>query len=249
MTYQELQLPHGTPTDLERLVRKQLDLLLADVHSMLRLPVEGNPGLEAGCNFSAALVLLEIVGGVSVKLYHNPKLSNLDQREERGERFIQVLERHFPWDDERTLLGAITDRHAAELLYEAFRNPLAHSLGSYDGPYLGSIKVAKGPLSDQQIIKIEQAEIRPQFFTMPTLRTDSRSKERRTKTVLTVKCLYWGVRRMVWNLLEQCSTNVVQGPATDFTTTYAAKQTTAIEDTAVATNVTSDGPTRPGDDT
>ena len=102
MPYQQLPLPPGTPPDLERVVRVQLDPILADVHAILRLPIKGEFGLEAGCNLSAVLVLLEVVGGVSVELSDNPYLSKLDERKRRAERFKHLLEHHFPWDDDET---------------------------------------------------------------------------------------------------------------------------------------------------
>lgn len=239
MPYQELKLPTGTTLRLKEVVRKQLDPLLADVHSMLRLPIDDDIGLGAGCNLSAALVLLEVVGGVSVELYDNPSLNKLDERQQRGERFKQVLEHNFPWNDERDIPNAIIDRHAAELLYDAFRNPLAHHLGTYDGPYIGNIKVAKGPLSDEQIEVIERSETRPKGWVKPTLATDSKTKAERTKTVLTVKCLYWGVRRMIWNLLEERvkKTTKTQQPKTTVTVDTTA---TVVMSTATgATSVTS----------
>ncbi|MGH8601676.1 MAG: hypothetical protein ACREXR_02510 [Gammaproteobacteria bacterium] len=231
MPYQELPLPNGTPPQIADMVREQLDPLLADVHAMLRLPIEGQPGLEAGCNLSATLVLLEVVGGICVELYDDPSLSNPDRRVQRSECFKRTVEKHFPWKHEQHLPGAITGRHAAELLYGAFRNPLAHHLGTYDGPYLGNIKVAKGPLSDQQIEAIEKSETRPKDWIRPTLATDAETKEGRTKTVLTVKCLYWGVRRMIRCLLEERVNNAAQG-ATNTGRAY-------LEATATAGPVTS----------
>lgn len=198
MPYQKLLLPSGTPPQLEKIVSEQLDPLLSDVHAMLRLPIKSEHGLEASCHLSATLVLLEVVGGVSVELYDDPSFS----RSDRGKRFKQTLEKHFPWDHERHLPCAMIKGPAAKLLYDAFRNPLAHQLGTYDGPYLGNIKVAKGPLSHQQIEAIEKSETRPKDWS-PTLATDAKTKEGCTKTVLTVKCLYWGVRRMIWNFLEE----------------------------------------------
>ena len=203
MPYQKLLVPSGTPSNLEKIVREQLDPLLTDVHAMLRLPIKGEHGLEAGCNLSAALVLLEVVGGVSVEVYD----SELDKRNQSGERFKRVLQYHFPWKCERKLPGAITDREAAEQLYKAFRNPLVHRLGTYDGGvYLGKLKVAKEPLLDQQIEAIEKSETRPENWTRPTLATDAEG----TKMVLTVKYLYWGIRRMIYTLLEECIKNGVQ---------------------------------------
>ena len=59
MPYHPLAVPPGTNPNLERMVREQIDPLLRDVHAMLRLPMDGAPGLEGGCTFPAALTLLK----------------------------------------------------------------------------------------------------------------------------------------------------------------------------------------------
>jgi hypothetical protein len=169
---------------------------------MMRLPLPGTD-LYAGCNLSAALSLLEVVGGVSMVFYLNAALASADERTQRRQRFLETLAGFFPWEQEQDFPGAITGKHAATVLYEAFRNPLAHALGVYDGPYLGNIKVAKGPISESEVEAIERATIRPGDWTRPTLYTDSDAKSERTVTVLTVKCFYWGVRQMVSRLLDE----------------------------------------------
>lgn len=202
MAYISLKLPAGTSSRVEAIVRGQIDPLFADVHSMMRLPIQ-EVDLNAGCNFSATLVILELIAGVSVELYERPDLDRKDPRDQRKLRFKQLLDNHYPWNEERSLPGAITDEQASNILYEAFRNPLAHRLGIYDGGHsLGTIKIAKGPLSEPDIEAIEQAESRPANWTGPTLFTDGETKSDRTKTVLRVKSLYWGARRMIWNMVS-----------------------------------------------
>lgn len=201
MAYLPLPVPLKAPQELRDAVSRLLDPLFADVHAMMRLPLP-EAGLHAGCNLSAALSLLEVVGGISSIFYVHPDLDGKDQRTQRRERFLRVLAQFFPWEQERHLSGAITGLHASTVLYEAFRSPLAHALGVYDGPYLGNIKVAKGPLSELEIESIERATVRPTDWSRSTLYTDSNVKEERTKTVLTVKCLYWGVRQTVCRLLS-----------------------------------------------
>lgn len=122
---------------------------------------------------------------------------------------------------------------------------MAHRLGTYDGAYLGKIKVAKGPLLDQEIEAIEKSEDRPKDWINPTLATDARTKEGRTKTVLTVKCLYWGIRRMIWSLLEERVKNVAQEPP-DTVDVYV--ETTAAAGTVISTGATksnASGSTKP----
>lgn len=191
MAYIPLPLPPIVDPEVKRVVRKLLDPQLADVHAMLRLPKRW-PGLEAGCNLSAGLVLLSVVSGVSVALY---RPSALGRRGDRGKLFVEVLEHCYPWTAEPSN-SALPPRQGAERLYEAFRNPLVHSLGVYDGPYIGSVKIAKGPLTELEIQSIERATSRPSDWTKPALWTDG------NKTVLTVICFYWGVRKMISKVVE-----------------------------------------------
>jgi hypothetical protein len=237
MAYTPLPIPSSTADEIRETIRQRLDPLLADVHAMMRLPLP-DAGLQAGCNLSAALSLLEVVGGVSIVFYVDPALATADPRTQRKQRFLETMAKLFPWDQEQHLAGAITGMHAAAVLYEAFRNPLAHALGVYDGPYLGNIKVAKGPISESEVEAIEHAAIRPGDWTTPTLYTDSDTKSKRTTTVLTVKCLYWGVRQMVGRLLNE---HVVQQWAPGQTT--ISVQSFGI--TATSTGVSSYQPIAP----
>jgi hypothetical protein len=88
--YQPLKVPIDLAPIIKVLVR-HLDMLLGDVHSMLRLPLQ-EEGMTHGCNFAAAVVLLELIGGVSSTLFQAPGGSWL--------RYRQLLERYYPWDAE-----------------------------------------------------------------------------------------------------------------------------------------------------
>lgn len=191
MVYIPLTLPPTADSEARQIVQNLLDPQLADVHAMLRLP-KGWPGLGAGCNLSAALVLFSVVGGVSTALFQQGELS---RRGNRGDLFVEVLQRYYPWVEEPSN-GTLPPQEAAKRLYKAFRNPLTHSLGIYDGPYIGDIKIAKGPLTENEITNLECASSRPSDWPSPALWTE------RNKTILIVKCFYWGVRRMIWNVVE-----------------------------------------------
>ena len=196
MAYHPVELPPGTLAETKRYVREHVDPYLADVHAMLRLPQAQIPGLEAGCNVSAAKILFDVISGVSVELLRPAPVKD----EEYGDRFRRLLERYFPWGPPQA--GAITGLHAAKILYDAFRNPLTHSLGVDGIQKHGQRKLAKGALPEEEIGRIERARCRPAEWEVPTLFTDSDNKADRTKTVLTVKCFYWGVRRMIFNLAK-----------------------------------------------
>jgi hypothetical protein len=101
--YQPLLLPEGLGPDTAKLIRDQLEPQLTDVHAMLRLPIDGDPGLRGGCNLSVTQVLLSVISGVSVTVY-DP--SALARHGDRGKLFLEVLEKHYPWNEERHLPGA-----------------------------------------------------------------------------------------------------------------------------------------------
>ena len=181
MPYQIVKLPAGAQTGLVRIVREQIDPLLRDVHAMLMLPRKDIPGLNAGCNLAVSLVLLNVVSGVSATLYDDPSLGDVDPRNQSGEAFRRVLERHYPWDEEPNVEGAIRERHAATVFYDAFRNPLTHTLGIVlpdEDHGHGQRKVAKGAMSDKKIEDIETSEPRPLRWSRPTLSTDGLEESR-----------------------------------------------------------------------
>lgn len=183
---------------IRRQITDRIDSLLADVHSMLRLPIETDPGLKGGCNLSAALILLSVVAGLSAEIYRNDQPRRIDQS---GGWFKKVLADFYPWEQEETLENAILREHAANVLYEAFRNPLVHSLGVFEGSKYGRLKVAKGSLEESEIESIERADSRPNWDRL-TLYTDSSAKAERTKTILTLKHFYWGVRKTIYRVVE-----------------------------------------------
>ena len=88
--YQPLLLPEGLSPDTAKLIRDQLEPQLTDVHAMLRLPIDGDPGLRGGCNLSVTQVLLSVISGVSVTVY-DP--SALTRRGGRGKLFREAVAR------------------------------------------------------------------------------------------------------------------------------------------------------------
>ncbi len=167
MPYHPVDVPSGTNPTLERMVRESIDPVLRDVHAMLMLPMSEVPGLDAGCNFSCAQVLLGVVSGVAGALYDDSTVAGVDKRENPGEAFKRVIANHYPWNDEPDAPGTIRSQHAAKILYDAFRNPFSHSLGTVtpdESRSHGIRKVAKSPMSDSDITSIEKTGIvRPKF--------------------------------------------------------------------------------------
>lgn len=191
MAYRCLNIDPSTPTTVRGLIKKLESHYLCDVHSMLRLPIP-NYRVMAGCNFAAAQVLMSAIGGVSTTLYSHSG--------EKGKRFKDLLVRYYPWSLEPS--NVVTPEQAADVIYSVFRNPLTHDLG------LDIEKKAKTPsvkimrratknktrgLPEKEIEALENTAIRPNISSTVIVRPDA--------TVLFVEALYWGVRKMIEDLL------------------------------------------------
>ena len=200
--YQELGLHSGLSQDAQQLVRDQLDMQLADVHAMLRLPIDDDPGLRAGCNLAATQILLSVVSGVSTTLF---RPSALVRRGNRGERFKDRLTRHYPWDQELDAPGRRSGGDAAADLYDLFRNPLVHSLGvvhTDTNPSGRMLLVVKATMLEAEIVGLEYSGSRADPWLEPTLILEGRALK------LRVRSLYWGTRQMIEQVLqttEACS--------------------------------------------
>ncbi len=107
-------------------------------------------------------VLLSLVSGVSTTLFKRDALS---QTGNRGKLFKEVLQKHYPWDQEIDAPGRRSGAEAAADLYDLFRNPLAHTLGvvhtdtNRDGRRL---MVAKAPLQEAELYDLEMTGSRPE---------------------------------------------------------------------------------------
>lgn len=195
MAYHRLSLPSGLSLDVEQLVRERLEPHLIDVHSMLRLPFRDDPGLQGGCNFTIAQVLLSVVGGASVTLYDPDALT---RRNDRTRLFREILTKYYPWREESGIDGGLFGADAADKLYVLFRSPLAHSLGIIEpeeSPTFRRVVVEKGPFAEAVIEETERAKVRPADWTHPTLRQDGDA------LILWLRSFYWGVRRTIENVV------------------------------------------------
>ena len=180
----------GTPHAVRVFVDQVVDLYLMDVHAMLRLP-RPEVSITEGCNFAIAAVLLNVISGVSVVLF-KPGTEGGD----RGQLFRETTSRLYPWDKEPA--GAIRDpAEGAKLLYQSFRNPLAHAFGLQDPEPAEPLKIArfKTPgFAEDELKAIEESTERPNdaLWNVPTLARDAD----RTLS-LQVEPFYWGVRELV----------------------------------------------------
>jgi hypothetical protein len=136
---------HG---DLKRLLAEHVDMQFVDLRTMLRLPLAG---LAGECNFAAASFLFNIIAGSSVCFYRTSDAA-FTARRDRGLRFMGVLDDFYPWHGEPVA-------RATAILYQAARNPLAHSLGLEAPPAAGhtsrEIALAKRALTEAEIAQLE----------------------------------------------------------------------------------------------
>jgi hypothetical protein len=195
LAYHQLKLPSGVTADVEKIVWEQLEPHLIDVHSMFRLPVRDDPGLQGGCNFTIAQVLMAVISGASVTLY-DPTAIN--RRGDRKRLFRDILTHHYPWKEESGIDGGLFGGDAATKLYVLFRSPLAHALGIIEpdeSPTILRAIVEKGPFVEAAIEETERAAERPADWTHPTLRQNG------DVLILWLRSFYWGVRRTIENVV------------------------------------------------
>lgn len=164
---------------LRRLCREHFDMQIQDVRVLLRMPKAGFP---AGCNFAVAAVLFNLIAGASVCFYDtSPKA--LATSGDRGKRFKDMLIAFFPWP---TGISAVD---GADVFYYYARNPLAHALG-LDVPQAPDIGMSKAPLSERQILELEDSSTLP-VWAPPALRRQGNDYE------IGAAGLYWGYHRVL----------------------------------------------------
>jgi hypothetical protein len=91
MSYIPLQ-TDAAPRSIRDFVRLHVDMQMHDVHTMLRLPLERQAGMEGGCNFASVAVLCAVIVGASTVFFRQDGTT--------GSRFREVLREHYPWLDE-----------------------------------------------------------------------------------------------------------------------------------------------------
>ena len=197
MAYVNIELPVTIPINVQKFIQERVEpLYLMDVHAMFRLPLP-NQEIYAGLNFAIAQILSAVISGISVTLYEHAG--------EPGELFKRVIEEYFPWDQENCSVSPIG---AANIIYDVFRNPLAHAAGLSiewrgNNRYLvesSTVEKVKRRLTDNKTVghteewleKLERSLSRPNMG--PTLVVEGNKK------VLLIEGLYWCIRRMIQKL-------------------------------------------------
>lgn len=196
MAYRWLEIGDAPPR-VRRFVQHIEAAFFHDVHAMLRLPLP-QLGIDAQQSFAILQTLAAAISGISVVLYKRAG--------ESGELFKSVLEEYFPWEMEPDC--NVKAKAAANIIYDVFRNPLAHYSGLQMVRSSGKRQLAARRYqvvvkrrigrsgsghSEEWIEELEKAIQRPSMG--PTLRSES------TKKVLLVEGLYWGTRQLILRLL------------------------------------------------
>jgi len=121
------------PLDLNPIVYREksrplcnAELLLRDAHAMLFLPRNDVAALQSGCNYAMLITLCCVLGGISRTIY--PR----SVPHPNGDRacFSKLFGR-IPWESDKQ--GWIPRETAADILYDGFRSPLVHELGTDEG--------------------------------------------------------------------------------------------------------------------
>src|SRR5215211_6806236 len=108
--------PEGS--DLQILLRRQVDSQFVDLATLLQLP-RPDLGLEGGGNLTAAGLACKLISGISVLLYESslPAVKGNTNKTTNtlgsGERFKRVLLGYLPWEH----VGQEPKEDVVELLY------------------------------------------------------------------------------------------------------------------------------------
>jgi len=142
---------------------------------------------EIHFGFAIANTLLSLVSGISALTYPRPWGP--------GRKFKTLLEQHYPWNSEPP--SGTIGPSGARIIYETFRNPLAHALGIEEGSKVVVFKRLYKPTGDghrgyhlREIEAIERSLDRPSSWSATLT-------EKPAKVVLLLDGFYWGCRRMI----------------------------------------------------
>lgn len=196
MEFHKLVDNHQYPK-LSKFIEDHLNKEFEDLRSLLQLP-KGE--LNAGCNVTTASMILNLISGLSVCLYDASFDHFMSKNTTgRGERFKGLLLSYYPWQSEPIPreTSPISKEIVVKVLYSSLRNPLTHCLGLYKPGEKDSIIISKSPMDIAQISELENNKARPQWLN-PTIQL-SRSVYHYE---IDVNTLYWGVHRLIENLLS-----------------------------------------------
>jgi hypothetical protein len=237
--YSPIELPTNLPLPVADVVRTAIDPRLADVHSMLRLPL-AEEGFEAGCNLSIVDVLFGVIEGVSTVL--SPRHG------QATETFRQCVSHHYNSELEGPA-GGLPSGDLSNVLWLKFRNPMQHTLGvalrqpdkqgirelySYGENLL--VFRDKASLTENQLVELERNLDWPTMLNRPTL---TRTQE---GLLLSVEAFYVGTRRLIRSVLSAqnemnfAADALARGRSTTGRLDYSTQQTTMVNSGTTLTN-------------
>lgn len=191
-THVRAHLHQNTPESVRDTVWCFVDEVFRDVHAILQLP----PAVERNFpqfHYTLAAGLLAVIGGVS-RLMYDPSGTL-----RAGPCFTCALQAAYPWDDEPQ--ASLSRKEQAGILYKHFRNPLVHALGidhiGGEGRITRLFRMGLWRASELDRLASPRFE-RPAGWP-PTVDVTERTID------IQLECLYWGVRRMIYNL--SCDTD------------------------------------------
>jgi hypothetical protein len=190
----------AAPSSIRDFVRRHVDMQLADVHAMLRLPLDALEGMEGGCNFASVSVLCAVVAGASTIFFR--------QQGAARPRFRDVLTLFYPWEEQPK--GGVQPAIAVNAIYDEYRNPLAHALavstrtqGRGSGQTIvvdtrvRPLAVIKRALTEDAVMALEQPDGPPPSWLTPVV-----VGNRGGGLDIYPHSLYWGTRRMLERLFR-----------------------------------------------
>ena len=194
MAYPQIASPPTVPPEIRDIVSGRIDLFLADVHAMLRLP-RPDIGIQVGCNFAALEMLCALISGLA-------RVFAADTGSAAG--FGRIM-KHYPPDVHPL---ALATPQMIDALYETFRCNFSHSLGiNVPNPQRGAprsivplaqptkvLRCVSAAREEQRLIELDDLHDRPRWLP-PTLYVESGT------TKLCVEALYWGCRKLVVNVV------------------------------------------------
>lgn len=186
MAYVELNLPDSLPTAVTTVIRNCVEPLFQDVHYMLTSTISGSAEASPSRQLQVPIahILLASVAGVSTTLYSVPGNT--------GKRFTNFLINFYPWDIDPP--KGVSKEDASSTLYEIFRNPLVHYLGTQksksNDTAIHIAQIFRGtPDPEVQIEQLERLSTKP--YSEPCLVVTEHKK------TLWLDPFYWGVRKLV----------------------------------------------------
>lgn len=186
-------------------LRRQVDMQIADIRLLFRLPAkELDP--HVGCNLTAAEMMLNMISGFSRWFFQTEEAAAIREEEQNDgkprsrRRFIGLVEAYWP-----QVAPEQSPDWVAERLYRV-RNSLVHDLGVTDDPKqtdARTVRLGKGPLDLDTIVYLERcsADKHP-------LKASPVIEEQDATVDVHLFGVYWALHRMLRAALNDRPTEI-----------------------------------------